>query len=150
MSVAPRLNRGLSNPDRRERFCEGIRLGLTHALAAQYAGIEPRSFYRWMKRGAQEEDGIYREFHDAVKAAEAKGAAHALAAILKSANEGQWTAAAWMLERRHGYVRPEYSSTKAEAEKSDEPRTAEELVDQLAEKVPLKLLEDAIAKARAK
>jgi hypothetical protein len=40
-------------------------------------------------------------FHDAVKEAEGKATVGWLAKIEKAASEGNWTAAAWKLERRY-------------------------------------------------
>jgi hypothetical protein len=45
--------------------------------------------------------GEFREFCEALRGAEARGAAALLKLIRQSANEGQWRAAAWILERRY-------------------------------------------------
>ena len=93
-------------PEVGERFCEAIRLGMTYKLACGYAGISEPTFYRWMQEadrsGGRKEQ---REFRDALKSAEAKGAAHNLAVINRAAKDGDWKAAAWILERRHDYRR---------------------------------------------
>jgi hypothetical protein len=86
------------------RLIEGIRLGMTNKLAAQYAGIAESTFYLWRDR-ARAGDAEYLELMESLKRAEAQSAAHALAVIKKAAQEGTWSAAAWLLERRHKYRR---------------------------------------------
>jgi hypothetical protein len=51
------------------------------------------TFYEWMN--------TKNEFSDAVKKAEGQAAVGWLAKIEKAANEGEWQAAAWKLERRY-------------------------------------------------
>lgn len=86
------------------KVVEGYRLGMTQKLACQYAGITVQCFHQW-KGKASAGNEKYIEFFDALKKAEAQSAAHALASIKKAAQEGTWTAAAWLLERRHDYRR---------------------------------------------
>ena len=86
-------------PENAKKLCDGLRLGMTYKLAAQYAGISESTLWDW----AAKDSG----FSDLLKDAEAANAAQALASIVQSARAGQWTAAAWMLERRHGYTRTE-------------------------------------------
>ena len=45
------------NPERTAAIVEAIQLGCTYELAAKYAGIDPATFYAWMSRGRQEEEG---------------------------------------------------------------------------------------------
>lgn len=89
-------------PDLQTKFCQGIKLGMTYRLACGYVGISEATLYRWLQE-AEIKAGPQREFRDAVKTAEALGAAHSLAVIHRAAEEGNWTAAAWVLERRHCY-----------------------------------------------
>ena len=91
-------------PDVQKRICEGIELGLTHALAAQYGGVNRSSLYDWLAKGEAETKGRHRTFSDAFRAAESRGAARCMATILKASQAGTWQAAAWIMERRHGYV----------------------------------------------
>lgn len=78
-----------------------LRLGMYQREAAQAAGIDPDTYYRWLRQGEQQQSGAYRSFHDAVKKAMAEGEQALLARIQMAANEGTWQAAAWILERRH-------------------------------------------------
>lgn len=91
------------NPERTAAIVEAIQLGCTYELAAKYAGIDPATFYAWMSRGRQEEEGIYFEFHKTVQKAISKGAVANLAIIQRAAKEGSWQASAWIMERRHNY-----------------------------------------------
>ena len=89
-------------PDLQAKFCQGIKLGMTYRLACGYVGISEGTLYRWLQEAEQGQE-LQREFRDAVKTAEALGAAHSLAVIHRAAEDGNWTAAAWVLERRHCY-----------------------------------------------
>jgi len=91
-------------PGLQEDFCKAIQLGMTYKLSCAYVGISEPTFYRWLQE-AEKPTGrkAQKDFRKALKAAEAKGAAHSLAVIRRAADDGNWTAAAWILERRHGF-----------------------------------------------
>lgn len=91
-------------PERTRRICENLMLGLTYDLAAHASGISSCTLSRWRARGREEESGIYHEFNVSVEAAVGQNARKAMAVIAKAAKGGTWQAAAWMMERRHGYV----------------------------------------------
>jgi transposase len=74
---------------------------MTHEMAARAAGISEATFYRWLQRGENSKSGIFREFCEAVKNAEAEAEAELLSFIIEQARSGTWQAAAWILERRH-------------------------------------------------
>lgn len=78
-------------------------MGLSVALMAQYIGIADRTWHKWRARGEEDSDGPYRDIVAAVARGEAEGALAALSSVIKAYREGDWKAAAWMLERRHGY-----------------------------------------------
>jgi len=78
-------------------------LGLSHPLIGKFIGVSHSTIYNWINRGKSEQSGIYREFLEAVKRGEGKCAALNMATIQKAARGGQWTAAAWVMERRFGY-----------------------------------------------
>lgn len=80
------------------RIVEAVELGATYELAAQCGGISYDTFNEWMKGKP--------EFHADIKAAEGQSAFVALQRVRKAAEMGEWQAAAWLLERRHGYVKP--------------------------------------------
>lgn len=76
-----------------KKITDAIRVGATYELAASYAGISEDTFARWRER--------YADFADKLREAEGEGAIGWLAKIEKSANDGDWRAAAWKLERRY-------------------------------------------------
>jgi len=112
-----------------DRVAQGIRLGMTNKLAAQYGGICERTFHYWMK-AAEQPNATKNHLHflQAIKAAEADNAARCLLAIDEAATDGSWQAAAWMLERRHRYLRPNVVQleTKPEPEMEVVDPTAED------------------------
>lgn len=85
--------------ENRAKVIQGLRLGMTYKLAAQYATLGRSTLWEWIAADA--------DFSDACKDAEGYSAAQALAVIVKAAQAGNWTAGAWLLERRHGYTKTE-------------------------------------------
>ena len=83
-------------PEVQAKVVEALRLGAPRKLAAEYAGIAYDTLREWcLRRGP-----AYVAFAVALKEAESKGSVAALAKIQKAATDGQWQAAAWLLERR--------------------------------------------------
>lgn len=80
--------------------------GANNADICRAVGIHEATFYRWVKtpRGALE-----RELSESLKKAEADYKNALLGIIAKSAQERDWKAAAWLLERKYPdeYARPE-------------------------------------------
>jgi hypothetical protein len=68
--------------------------------ASAYAGITKSTLYEWMKRGAREKRGKYKEFSNAVEKAMAEAEMWDVALIAQAAKEN-WQAAAWRLERKY-------------------------------------------------
>ena len=118
----------------RDRLVAASKLGLTRDLQAQYAGIGTSTLHRWLAKGRQAKRGRYRELWESLKRAEAEGAVDAMQRIA-DAQEKDWKAAAWLLERRHGYRRggpAEARNERAVDELADEDQVAQ-LRRQLAE-----------------
>lgn len=67
-------------------IAQAIRANAYPETAAALAGVNRDSFYEWLKRGAKEESGPYREFSDTIKNALAVGQMRDLAVIDKAAN----------------------------------------------------------------
>ena len=88
------------NPQTQARFLEALRLGASYEGAASYAGVHYNTFRSWMIKGQTHKSGQYVEFLEHVKEAEGQAEVKWLAKIEKAATDGQWTAAAWKLERR--------------------------------------------------
>lgn len=94
-------------PETIEKLLQAIRMGATYDLACKYAGISFELFCQWRNEKV--------DFLDAVKEAEGQAAYGWLEKIEKAANDGNWQAAAWKLERR--YPR-DYGKTVQETEHS--------------------------------
>jgi len=75
------------------KLVDAIRKGATHDLACKYAGIDNATLYRWMQEKS--------EFGDAIREAEGAAAFGWLSKIEEAAEDGNWKAAAWKLERRY-------------------------------------------------
>ena len=114
-------------PDRQAKVCQAIQLGATYVHACNYAGISYETFRRWMRENVA--------FHDAIKEAEGKATVGWLAKIEKAASDGNWTAAAWKLERRY----PNDYGRRDGREGLQEAREGEEQVKVDAEAVMSKL-----------
>jgi hypothetical protein len=101
-----------------EAILRGIRLGLHPERAAQAAGVSVAAFKAWKRR--------HPEFVSSIKEAEATAEQGFLARLLRH-TEKQWTACAWMLERRW----PERWSKREHVEVSTKGE-AEQLLSDLA------------------
>lgn len=86
-------------PELSREICDYVRMGNYVETAAAIAGISKDSIYRWLKKGANAKSGIFREFSDAVKKAQAEAEARDVGLIGRAAKD-QWQAAAWRLERK--------------------------------------------------
>lgn len=80
-------------PETVTKLIKALTIGATHELACGFAGVAPSTFYEWMQAKP--------EFAEQVKAAEGAGAVGWLLKIEAAANDGNWQAAAWKLERRY-------------------------------------------------
>lgn len=139
--------RSLLTKETTDRFCEAVRLGMTYKLASQYAGISDMTFYSW-KRKADAGSAKHVKFLKTVKTAESHGAAKCLAVIERAAEEGSWQAAAWILERRHKYIRETVAveapiEDVAEMVDPNSKSGREAILEELA-KLPQDLIVDAL------
>ena len=91
-------------PDTAKRIVDAVSVGGSYKIAAGYGGIAERTLYSWIARGEKGEEPFCQFLQD-LKAAESKGAIQNLSTVIRAAQEGSWQAAAWILERRHGYTR---------------------------------------------
>lgn len=78
------------------RILYALEKGATYELACHYAGISFETFNEWRKAKP--------EFSEQVKLAEGSAALGWLAVIERAADDGQWQAAAWKLERRYPHM----------------------------------------------
>ena len=88
------------NKDTKRRLLESIAAGNYLKVACAYAGISYSTYRNWMVRGEHAIKGQYREFFEEVNEAIAEAEVVSVAQIKKAENQ-DWRAAAWMLERRH-------------------------------------------------
>lgn len=84
----------------KQKLTRAIALGATYELACQSAGIAYQTFRQWMLKGEAAQTGEYRDFVEAVRASEGRGAVLKLGKIDRAALD-DWRAAAWILERRY-------------------------------------------------
>lgn len=82
---------------------EGARVGLTFELIAKHSGIHIATLYKWAKQG-REGSELHQPFAAALDNNESRGAVACMARIHKAAAGGTWQAAAWIMERRHGFT----------------------------------------------
>ncbi|NTU49893.1 MAG: hypothetical protein HGA87_03220 [Desulfobulbaceae bacterium] len=81
-------------------LCAALEEGHYREVACKLAGIDRKTLLNWLKRGARENSGLYRDLFDAVERAEAKAEEFHLKNI-NDASRKTWYASAWYLERKH-------------------------------------------------
>jgi hypothetical protein len=86
-------------PELIEEICKYLKAGNYIETACAMVDIAKPTLYEWLKKGNREEQGIYRDFLNAVKRAQATAEVRDVTIIAK-ASENQWQAAAWRLERK--------------------------------------------------
>lgn len=95
--------------------------GMTNADICRALGISEQTFYRWLR---EEDTRLKRSLSEGIKKAEAEYKETLLHSIMATATREknpQWTAAAWLLERKYP---DEYAQTtrKPEVEAGDTPK----------------------------
>lgn len=76
---------------------ESISIGNYISVAAHLNGLSSQTVFGWLKRGSKEKKGIYRDFLDAVKQAQAR-VEQRLILRIDEASKKDWKASAWRLE----------------------------------------------------
>ncbi len=79
---------------------DALAAGASVRSACEAAGVGPTTFYRWLSEGAA--DGApehFRVLRERTTRARAQARVAYAAVIRRAANEGDWKAAAWFLER---------------------------------------------------
>ena len=87
-------------PETQARIVDAIRDGMTYETACALSSITYSTFRNWIIAGENTGDGIYYEFLQSVKKANAEAEAE-LVQRIKSAGQREWQANAWILERRY-------------------------------------------------
>lgn len=86
-----------------------VRVGVPGVVAAQACGIVESDYLLWVGEGSSSHhlercpDCDFATFYLATMQAEAQTEGEMTACILKAAQDGDWRAAAWWLERRFSY-----------------------------------------------
>ena len=88
-------------PETQEKIVNAIADGNYLETAAALGGVTYTTLWNWMKKGESASSGIYLEFFEAVKRAEAEAESLRVSRIDKAGMEGNWQADAWYLERRY-------------------------------------------------
>lgn len=92
--------------ERRVTIIEALKLGATHKIASDAAGITRPTLWQWIKKGKGENaPPIYRTFYNAVKRAQAECALSDLTVLREESLKGNWKCSAWRLERRYNYTK---------------------------------------------
>lgn len=110
-------------PDCKKRLLQALAAGNYYEPACAYAGIDYSTFRRWMLRGEKESKGEFCEFCEVVQRAIAQSEIASVAKI-KKAEEDDWRAAAWLLERRFSDRWASTQKVKIEVEKELEKTLA--------------------------
>ena len=116
-----------------KEICGYIAQGLTKKTAIDACGIAETTFYMWMRKAEKDledgKDNVYTQFLQSIKKAETADKLNRLKVIRKAANDGNWQAAAWELERRY---RDEYGRAAMDVnlggQKDGEPIEVKETV----------------------
>ena len=134
--------------ERRRTIAGALRAGATWDIACRLAKVHRSTAHRWVAKGSQAKSGEYRDFYDEVKHAEAVSAVQSLQTIQAASKDGTWQAAAWLLERRHGYRRDATFHVEPAPAPSASPDPAGETTEQYLAR-QLADAEKAVADARA-
>lgn len=140
--------KGLLTKELAETIAGYVRVGVYVEEACGAAGISRPTFYVWLERGRAERERvklmkaegpkpserIYVEFLDMMEKAYDEATLRKVAVITKSAENGDWRAASWWLER----TRPAKYGLKAQVEhtgENGEPIKVQVEIGDLEEKV---------------
>ena len=88
-------------PEVKEKLLIAIRKGAPYELACNYARLDVSTLYNWKEKAEVDKLPEYIQFFEDLKEAEGHTSLMWLDVIDKAMKDGQWTAAAWKLERRH-------------------------------------------------
>ena len=123
-----------------QRIVAAVRAGNYPEPAARAAGIHPATYYRWMERGEKEGSGIYRDFYEDVRRAEAEAEVEIVARIRKEIPENYRAgieflerryASRWSRRQAHEHTGPGGAPLRLREEIFDDPETRKALNDAL-------------------
>lgn len=87
----------------KRRIIEVIGAGGNKTLAAKWAGVSRQTLHDWLARGEKQKSGIYRDFLDEYRRAEARPEILAMGMIQRAIQSGDLQSAKWYLEKRAGW-----------------------------------------------
>ncbi|GHG91446.1 hypothetical protein [Comamonas sp. JC664] len=119
-------------------ICGHLERGLFRRAVAGLVGINEQTLSRWFHRGANEQRGLYRDFHLAVSAAEARFMQSATDMLMAAASHNP-KHVQWLLSRRFPelYGRKDNVEAHAPEDKAAEERALRELLmDRLGRLLP--------------
>lgn len=96
----PTGRRALPTKQLRERVAGLLRMGNYVETVCNKVGVPKSTFYEWLKKGEERPGTRYALFLDAVREAQADAEAGLVLTITKAASDGDWKAAAHLLERK--------------------------------------------------
>ena len=130
-------------PATADKIVNALKMGNYRSAAAKYAGVEPVTLKLWVTR-ANKGEQPFLDLLDRMKSAEGEAEASLVATIRRAAND-TWTAAAWLLERKHApkWGRRDMSWENMKREKKEAQQA------QLAE-IPLEELERMVVAEKAR
>jgi hypothetical protein len=74
-------------------------VGAPNKVACEAAGVSPSTLYGWLDRAKEKPASDYGRFAEMLTRARHEGVVARMAQVQKAAAEGDWRAAAWLLER---------------------------------------------------
>jgi len=130
-------------PEVADKIVNALKMGNYRSAAAKYAGVEVATLKLWVTR-ANKGEQPFLDLIDRMKSAEGEAEASLVATIRRAAND-TWTAAAWLLERKHApkWGRRDMSWENQKREKREAQQA------QLAE-IPLEELERMVVAEKAR
>jgi len=82
-----------------EKVCEALKLGVSFAAAAAHAGVSASTLSDWRRRGADGE-APFDQFRESTDRARGQFEVRAAAMVMKSAQDGDGSAARYLIEHR--------------------------------------------------
>jgi hypothetical protein len=143
MAIAGRGRPLTLTPETADKIVAALKMGNYRSAAAKYAGIEPATMRLWGSRANRGEQPFV-DFIARVKAAEGEAEASLVATIRRAAND-TWTAAAWLLERKHA---PKWGKRDMSWENQKREKRAAQIAE-LAE-IPIDELERMVTAEKAR
>ncbi len=94
------------NTEVHHRIVQAIKLGATYDMASKAGGVTSRTLRGWLADAKRNgDDSPFHSLRQDILTADGASGINALACVQKAAKDGKWQAAAWLLERKHGFRR---------------------------------------------